>query len=85
MKDFLNAHFDKIIEVSCLVFIFVFATLMLAYFKGNEEMSRWIENGAVITVLARAFGSGKAAANTIVTTSSTTTPDPNAPEPKGNQ
>lgn len=61
MKDFLTAHFDKIAEISVLVFIFVFATCMLAHYTGNEEMSRWIENGAVITILARAFGSSRPA------------------------
>ena len=82
MKEFLNIHFDKIAEVSVLVFIFVFATCMLAHYKGNEEMSRWIENGAVITILARAFGSSRPAApNTTNTTSSITTPDPSQ-EPK---
>lgn len=56
MKDIIAAHFDKILEIGTLVFVFVFATIMLAYVK-NEEMARWIEGGAVITVLARAFGS----------------------------
>ena len=56
MKDIINTHFDKIIEIGTLLFIFVFATCMLAYFKGNEEMSRWIENGAIIAILARTFG-----------------------------
>lgn len=56
MKDILAAHFEKIIEIGTLLFIFVFATCMLAYCKGNEEMSRWIENGAIIAILARTFG-----------------------------
>jgi hypothetical protein len=69
MKDLLErlisiieAHFDKIMEIATLVFIFVFATLMLAYIH-NEEMSRWIENGAIIAILARTFGAGKAKAD----------------------
>ena len=79
MKDIINNHFDKIAEISVLVFIFVFATCMLAAFKGNEEMSRWIENGAIITILARAFGAtNKLPPNTVNTNSSVTTPpDPN--------
>jgi hypothetical protein len=84
MKDFISAHFDKIVEVSSLVFIFVFATFMLAHYQGNEEMARWIENGAIITVLARGLGGSKApAANTTNTQTSSTTPDPSAPEAKG--
>lgn len=79
MKDILNAHFDKIIEVSCLVFIFIFATCMLAYFKGNEEMSRWIENGAIITVLARAFGSRPS----VAVNPASPVAEPLEPEPKG--
>lgn len=55
LGPFLDDHADKVIEVAVLLFIFVFSTLMLAYFK-NEEMARWIENGAIITILARAFG-----------------------------
>lgn len=55
MKDLIAAHFEKILELSVLLFIFVFSTFMLAYFK-NEEMTRWIENGVVIAILARAFG-----------------------------
>ena len=57
MRDFLHAHGEKIMEMGVLVFIFVFACVMLAIFKGNEELSRWIENGSVIAILARAFGS----------------------------
>lgn len=76
MKDIINAHFDKIAEISVLVFIFVFATTMLAAFKGNEEMSRWIENGAVITILARAFGSSKPAPNSTVTSTESNTQKP---------
>ena len=79
MKDFMNAHF----EVLVLVFIFVFSTGMLAFFK-NEEMSRWIEGGAIITVIARSMGSRNATPpNTTTTLSSVTTPDRNVPEPKG--
>jgi len=74
MKSVIESHFDKIWESLILLFIFTFATVMLAYFK-NEEMARWIENGAVITILARAFGSRGTAANTTTTTSSTTTPE----------
>ena len=78
MKDFLNAHF----EILTLVFIFVFSTVMLALVK-NEEMARWIEGGAVITVIARAMVSHSAPPNTVTTTSSTTTPaDPPEPEQK---
>lgn len=71
MRDVLDAHFDKILEMGVLVFIFVFATLMLAFFKGNEEMSRWIENGAIIAVLARAFGTSTKTPKTEVITNST--------------
>ena len=53
--DIVESHFDKLAEMGVLVFIFVFATVMLSYFK-NEEMSRWIENGAIIAILARTFG-----------------------------
>ena len=80
MKDFLNAHFEIIV----LVFIFVFSTIMLALVK-SYEMARWIQGGAVITVIARAMVPHTVTPNTITTTSSLTTPDPNAPEPKGNQ
>lgn len=76
MKGLIHDHFDKIAEVSVLLFIFIFATCMLAAFKGNEEMSRWIENGAVITILARAFGSGRPAPNTVETVSTVSAPTP---------
>lgn len=56
MKELLSSHFDKIWEMSILVFIFVFAVIMLAFFPQREEMSRFIENGAIIAILARAFG-----------------------------
>lgn len=56
MKSILESHFDKILEMSILVFIFIFATIMLAKYPMNEEMTRWIENGAIIAILARAFG-----------------------------
>ncbi len=82
MKDFINAHFEVII----LVFIFVFSTIMLALVK-SDEMARWIEGGAVITVIARSMGSNRnAPPNTTTTTSSTTAPvsiavpDPNVKE-----
>lgn len=75
MKDLFNSHFDKILEVGTLVFIFVFATLMLAFVK-NDEMARFIESGAVITILARAFGNKATAPNTTTVTSSVAT-DPN--------
>ncbi len=48
---------DHTKEMMVLVFIFVFASVMLALFPGREELARWIENGAVIAILARAFGS----------------------------
>jgi hypothetical protein len=80
MKDLMRDHFDKVVEVGVLVFIFVFATLMLAFYgKGNDEMARWIENGAIITILARSFGSRQPPANT--TTSVTTATIPPAPPP----
>ncbi len=79
----MNAHF----EVLILVFIFVFSTLALAFFK-NDEMARWIEGGAIITVIARSMGSNRnAPPNTTTTTSSTTAPvsivapDPNVLDP----
>ena len=56
LRTLLEEHFEKVMELGVLVFIFVFATCMLAYCKGNEEMSRWIENGAIIAILARTFG-----------------------------
>lgn len=55
MKDIIDEHFDKILEVSTLLFIFVFSTLALV-FAHNEEVARWIEGGAVLTVIARALG-----------------------------
>lgn len=48
-------HFEKILEMFVLVFIFVFGVVMLAKYQ-SEEMTRFIENGAVIAILARAFG-----------------------------
>jgi len=80
MKDLLKEHFDKILEIGVLVFIFVFAAIMLAYVK-SEEMARWIENGAVITILARAFGTPKPAAPDTITTVSSKTVDPTKPTP----
>ena len=56
LREIIASHFDRVMELSILVFIFVFATVMLACFPMREEMSRWIENGAVIAILARAFG-----------------------------
>jgi hypothetical protein len=55
MKDYINLHF----EILLLVFIFVFSTIMLAAFPMREEMARWIENGVVITIIARSMGVGK--------------------------
>ena len=55
MKALLSDHFDKIMDLFVLVFVFVFATAMLAKYQ-NEEMSRWIENGAIIAILARMLG-----------------------------
>ena len=48
---------DHTKEMLILVFIFVFGCLMLAFFPMREELSRWIENGAIVAILARAFGS----------------------------
>ncbi len=77
MKDFLNAHF----EVLILLFIFVFATIMLALVK-SDEMARWIEGGAIITVIARSMGSNRnAPPNTVTTTSSVTAPLPDVLDP----
>ena len=52
MKSMIEAHF----EVLILVFIFVFASGMLALFPMREELARWIENGAIITIIARGMG-----------------------------
>lgn len=78
MKAILEKHFDKIVEISALMFIFIFATVMLAAFK-NEEMARWIENGAIIAILARTFGARPSAApgaagSTTIETKSTEVP-----------
>ena len=43
---------DHRFEILILVGIFVFSCFMLA-FSHSEELSRWIENGAIITVIAR--------------------------------
>jgi hypothetical protein len=59
-REIIAAHFEKLAEFGILVFIFVFATVMLAFFPMREEMARWIENGAVIVILARSFGTAKA-------------------------
>ncbi len=48
---------DHTKEMLILVFIFVFGSAMLAAFPGKEELARWIENGAIVAILARAFGS----------------------------
>ncbi len=80
MKDVFKEHFDKILEISVLVFLFVFATVMLAYIK-SEEMARWIENGAIITILARAFGAPRPVAPDTTTTISSKTIDPVKPAP----
>lgn len=46
---------------------------MLAMFPMREEMSRWIENGAVIAILARAFGTPKTDTKTVSTPPNTVT------------
>lgn len=52
IRQILSAH----IELTVLVFLFVFGCFMLAFFPNREEMSRFIENGAILGILARAFG-----------------------------
>jgi hypothetical protein len=49
---FVSTHFDMLL----LVFIFVFSSLMLALFPMRDEMARWIEGGAIITIMARSMG-----------------------------
>ncbi len=80
MKNLIEAHF----EVLILVFIFVFATVLLAVFPGREEMARWIENGAIVTVIARSMVGGKAPLppNTTNSTTVTETTEKND-QPKG--
>ncbi len=66
VKDLMADHAEKVMELGILVFVFVFATIMLALFPMREEMARWIENGAIVAILARAFGTA-AAPTTVVT------------------
>ncbi len=50
---------DHTKEMLLLSSIFIFGCVMLALFPGREELARWIENGAVIGIIARGFGTAK--------------------------
>ena len=64
MKEAINAHFEKILEMGILVFIFVFGTAMLAKYGTADEMARWIEGGTVIAVIAQGLRGRSDPANT---------------------
>ena len=67
----LSEKSEIVLELGVLVFLFVFGCLMLAWYPQREEMARYIENGAVIGILARCFG-----------TSSKTAPDEKKDNPQ---
>ena len=56
-KDILDKNFERVFEMSVLVLVLVFGAAMLAAFPGNDNLADWIKGGAIIAVLARAFGS----------------------------
>ena len=56
MKDIIDRHFEVIFENSLLIVVFVGGALFLAFFPDNDNLADWIKGGAIIGVIARAFG-----------------------------
>ena len=56
MRDMIDRHFEAVFENSLLIAVFIIGAVFLALFPANDDLADWIKGGAIIGVIARAFG-----------------------------
>lgn len=56
MKDIIARNFETVFENSLLITVFIVGGIFLAVFPDNDNLADWIKGGAIIGVIARAFG-----------------------------